>query len=220
MKTKNLMVITLAMSALLIVGIIAAIADLPSTKDAVVASRLSPEAVETNETGTLLEFISAYRDGDLVRAEFCYALPTSEDWQLANRGDDAVMLAGDKTYPLWGGNLSLPEKNTNQKGERRCSTLFFEAPADRILGKVTFRVNRLVTSLPDVYDCDLAQTEMSRSAKYDGIVIQCRLGDHTSGFDVVDKPAGMDEMEVKSMLINEVFTHSIYGPWEFETEIH
>lgn len=168
-----------------------------------------------NQEGFSLELTYANRSGDFVRAEFCYELPTNEDWQVGKFGQGVTLTAGETTYPVSHGGLSLKESPVNTQGEKRCSYVDFDVPKEQELGEVAITVDRLMTSLPEVYDCEKAQQKLENSNKGKGIVVNCRIGDHSSGFDIVNKPMDMSNEKAAELAIDEGFSSTIYGPWKF-----
>ena len=104
-------------------------------------------------------------------------------------------------------------------GLKRCSTVVFQVPSEQALGDVTIQVNRMMTSEPDVLDCDSAQSKIDQSEKFKGLVIQCIQGDHAGGFEIIHKPDNINADEANAFVNFEVFTNSIKGPWTFTTTI-
>ncbi len=172
-----------------------------------------------NQEGFSLELTYANRVGDFVRAEFCYKLPTNEDWQVGKFGRGITLTAGESIYTVSHGGLSLKESPVNTQGEKRCSYVDFDVPKEQKLGEVTITVDRLMTSLPEVYDCKKAQQKLEKSNKGKDIVVNCKIGDHSSGFDIVNKPMDMSNEKASELAIDEGFSSTIYGPWKFFIKI-
>jgi len=166
-----------------------------------------------------LELTSAYRDGETVKAEFCYLLPTSEDWQLLRPLGNVTLYARGISIAARESYLSVFERPGNTRGLKRCSTVVFQVPSKQELGEVTIQVNRMMTSEPDVLDCNTAQKKIDESEKFKGLVIQCIQGDHAGGFEVIHKPDNINTDEANAFVNFEVFTNSIKGPWSFTTTI-
>jgi hypothetical protein len=171
-----------------------------------------------NAKDVALKFVSATRDGGFITAVFCYNLPSSDDWQLAQGYKDASLTINNQVYYLYGGGLQDSENASNQSGKQRCSYLLFEVP-EEISGEATITINRLITSLSDVYDCGAAQAKLNQSNKGKGIVISCENKDHSSGFSIQAKPDSLSIDDARKIVQDDGFSSIIDGPWAFSTTI-
>lgn len=215
-KGKLLMLVMVAgvvLAALIVNG--------SASKKLVSASTLSdPSFLEPKQTvnGFSVELKSLSRKDASVRAEFCYALPTEEDWQIMGM-NNVTLSTYEETYAISRGKISVAESPVNGKGKKRCTYVFFDVPMEKELSEVTIQVHRVFTSLPEFLDCDKAQKKLSNSNKGKEIIVKCRNEDHSAGFDVEKKPFDMTLVEARKIAEEEGFSTTIYGPWTFKTFI-
>src|SRR6266545_5563318 len=206
-RRKHILIITVAFLVMVAVFLFIGF----NNNKSVFASALKFPSIGSQQehNGVSIQFTSADRSGEIVRAEFCYQLPTSEDWQLGRRPDDVTLSTDKNTYVHSGGGLSVAEFPVNEKGQTRCSYALFNVPSDQELGEVTFTVTRLVTSLPEQFDCKNAQGKLDKSEKGKGITIKCRNTENSSGFDITSKPAGLSESNAAEIAIDEGFSSTL-----------
>lgn len=170
-----------------------------------------PSITQKNLQGFPLTLRGVFREGENLRASFCYTLPTEDDWQLGHRVEDVTLFTGGVEYPQTGGGLISTDGN--QQGTRRCAYVLFPVPKWQALAEVKITVRRLVTSPKEVPDCDLAQQKLNR--KHIPITFWCSEGDHTWSFQIGTKPDNMTEQQARDLIFFEGIVDYVSGPWIF-----
>jgi hypothetical protein len=150
---------------------------------------------------------------DNFRVEFCFHLPTNDDWQLR----DATITAGERTFRAWATQITHLEEPVNAAGELRCIAVLFAKPdSEPVTGEVTVQVDRLITSWPDPPDCVKAQEKLDRANT--GIRVgDCRISSdrHGSEYDIYARPESMSDEEMYKAIADS-FSDIVDGPWIFQ----
>ncbi len=166
--------------------------------------------------GVDIELRSVQRQGEFIRADFCYRLPSSDDWELGITAEDVVLTVGGVDIPQRYAALTEGMYDGNVKGSRRCAYIVFPVPADLKENEYTITIYRFLTSTPDVPDCNKTQEKLNQAQA--GIVIQCfdEVTDSggVSGFDIIQKPDDMSDVQARK-LVNDSFSEIVQGPWIF-----
>ena len=167
-------------------------------------------------SGITIQLDAVQREGDYIRADICYQLPSEADWLPGNSAGDVVLTVGDKTIPIWGFKLIDWKTSPNGKKTHRCDYLLFPVAADQDVTQFTITIKRLVTSVPEQPDCNKAQEQLVTAKT--GLVIRCNHGENSFGYEVAQKPASMSDSQARD-LIYEAFSEIVRGPWVFATGV-
>lgn len=151
-------------------------------------------------------------DGQLT-LDICHQMPTLEDWIVGSDPDDTfVTIDGKKTSLSGFGILYYRTGYKSGENTHRCDALTFDV-ANPDPGNMTLTLNEFYTSVPEVPDCEAAQKKLDEAGA--GITFTCEAGPGYFGFDLVQKPEGMNEDDAR-MIVFDSFSSHVKGPWVFE----
>lgn len=171
-----------------------------------------PTNIAKNQQGFQIELKSLTRQEGQIRAEFCFLLPTSDDWQIGLRPNDVLMVSGDMMSASdRGGLVNLAQA----QGAERCIYRLFQAAGWESSARISIIIQKIETSALEIPDCVKAQEKLNR--KLIPIKINCWAGDHSSGYDIIEKPATMSMEKARELAYYEGLVDVIWGPWEFKT---
>ncbi|MCB9458454.1 MAG: DUF4179 domain-containing protein [Anaerolineaceae bacterium] len=151
---------------------------------------------------TLQEVLIAPSQTEIV---LCFELPDGRDWQPNTR----IMIDGREGLPSGYGLIQLPSPEMVE----RCTKISFMVAYLAEDETMTITVDRLQTSIPDVYTPELFATASERLAEQ-GIVVTFELGEHGMRYEVIESPEGLGESEV-GMAVFDALREHYAGLWEF-----
>jgi hypothetical protein len=145
--------------------------------------------------------------GSRLLADFCYTLPSEADWIIPP--DAAALTVNGETFPHDEYGLMTMG---NEENTLRCVYISFPLRTEVNLSEFSISVDRLMTDVPERPDCAKAQVKLDQAKT--GIVIECELMPHISGFSIVQRsPAMSDEEALK--IAEDAFSDILEGPWIF-----
>ena len=169
-----------------------------------------PFPLSRSVNGIEIELLGAQKAGEYFRAEVCYPLPGGADWLPGDSAEDVTLNDGKNVIPIWGFGMIDEQTSPESVRTKRCDELLFPITRDQELSHFTITIHQLVTSIPEVPDCDLAQKKLDA----EGIVIQCTHQEGFFGYEVVQKSDSLTDAQVQER-VHESFMESVDGPWIF-----
>ena len=169
-----------------------------------------PFPLSHSVNGIEIELLGVQKTGEYLRAELCYQLPSDADWLLGDSAEDVTLKDGKNVIPIWGYGMIDEQISPESVLTKRCDELLFPITRDQELSHITITIHQLVTSIPEVPDCDLAQKKLDG----EGIVIQCTHEEGFFGYEVVQKSDSLTDAQVQER-VHESFMESVDGPWIF-----
>ena len=164
--------------------------------------------------GIKIEVLAAQPEGDFYGADICFDFPNNNpEWSLG--GPDNLMLSnGVEDIGVYSIHL-MGKLKTDSQGQYvgRCDHVKFPTSSGTKLENLQIIVKRLVTNIPEAPDCSQAQARLD--AAKSGIVIRCANGDQIGGFEIVSKPATMDQKHASDLVL-DAFRDTVSGPWTFD----
>ncbi len=161
-----------------------------------------------------VELLSVQKAGEYLQANLCYQLPSEADWLLGDRAEDVILNDGKNSIPMWGYRMMDLQTSSEGIPTKRCDVINFPITEDQDLSHMTITIYRLVTSIPEVPDCSLAQKKLD----LEGIVIQCNDAEGFFGYEVIQKPESLTDIQT-SDIVHESFMEIVNGPWNFEVNL-
>ena len=166
--------------------------------------------------GIEIEVVGKQVVENFLLANICFQLPDDKDWLLGNRPEDIVLTVGDKTISHSG--WSAIDLKTDAKGVNiRCDQVKFSLSGQEDLSSFVITVNHLITSIPEIPDCDKAQAKLDK--KETGIKIKCSKTESSFSYEITKKPESLSDYEVQRS-IGIAFSETVDGPWVFTDSIN
>ena len=166
--------------------------------------------------GIGIEIVGKQVVDNSLLVDMCFQVPDEKDWLLGARPEDIVLAVGDQTIPHSG--WSVIDEKTDADGVMiRCDEVKFQLSGQEDLSKFGVTVNHLITSIPEIPDCDKAQAKLDK--KNTGIKIKCTKTESSFSYEIKQKPEKMNSYEVQQS-IDAAFRDSIDGPWVFTDSLN
>jgi hypothetical protein len=166
--------------------------------------------------GIEVEIVGKQVMDNFLLVDICFQVPDNKDWLLGARPEDIVLTVGTQTISHSG--WSVIDEKTNDDGTMvRCVQVKFQLSGQEDLSKFGITVNHLITSIPEIPDCDKAQAKLDK--KNTGIKIKCTKTESLFSYEVKQKPEKMSSYEVQQS-IDAAFRESIDGPWAFTDSLN
>lgn len=154
-----------------------------------------------------------------IQVEVCIQLPSTENWI-----SEASLIVGEQTIPAFGWGLLNPKDPATYTGRHRCYQLDFALPegGQTQAAPLRFVVERLFIPppmMPTEEQCAQAQQKLDEAGR--GIKFSCWYPDGGGGwgYDVLNKPQGMSEEQVASLIYEALREKVVEGPWEFTLSV-
>lgn len=171
----------------------------------------SEKKVEAN--GIIVRLTKAFQNGDHFQVNLCYTLPDDRDWLLVDKGNEVFLkVKGQAIHPIEEGTIAWIFTADGVKSER-CEYLLFPTVVDKGITGLGVTITQLSVSQPEVLDCPAIQKRLDDAKS--NLAIECVREEGTSGFNILKKPVGMNELDARE-LVHKVVVDARSGPWEFE----
>jgi len=181
----------------------------------VVNSDLNKTSYTTKQqvNGIEIEIVGKQVVDNLLLVNICFQLPDEKDWLLGVHPDDIVLTVGDNTisHSGWSQIDSIADVNASANGKKtRCDQVKFQLSGQEDLSDFEVTVSHLVTSIPEIPDCNNAQAKLDK--KNTGVKIKCSKTDSSFSYEVTQKPEKMNNYDLQQS-IDSAFRDFIDGPW-------
>lgn len=150
-----------------------------------------------------------------VQAEVCIQLPSTENWV-----PEASLVAGGQTIPANGWVMLNSKDPSTYTSSNRCYQLSFAIPNEvqTQAAPLQIEVERLFIpppTMPTEEQC--AQAQQKLDAASSGIKFTCNLQPDRGawGYDVQQRPQGMSDEQVASLIFGALREKVVEGPWMF-----
>lgn len=191
---------------------------LPISMSSASSSDLNKTSYVTKQqvNGIEIEIVGKQVANNFLLVDICFQLPNDNDWLLSASPEDVVLTFGNNTISHSG--WSQIDAKTNANGsEIRCDQVKFQLSGQEDLSKFVITVSHLITSIPEVPDCDKAQAKLDK--KNTGIKIKCSKTESSFSYEVEKKPGNISDYEVRQS-IESAFREIIDGPWVFTDSLN
>jgi hypothetical protein len=173
-----------------------------------------------NVKGVKVEVIGTSNEGDYFTADICYDLPGNKvDFMIGGQSPDYITLStANETIPVYEiDKIGDFYKDSNGKYAKRCDHVRFPISPDSKLDNVTLTISRIATTPSEIPDCAKGNKKLDEAKQ--GIKVECGNGsNHIGGFQVIEKPKGMDDLTAASIAA-DAFIDVVEGPWVFELNL-
>lgn len=166
--------------------------------------------------GIEIEVVGKQVVNNFLLVDICFQLPDNQDWLLGARPEDIILTVGDRAIPHAG--WSVIDEITNADGAKfLCDQVKFQLSGQEDLSNFVITVNHLITSVPEIPNCDKAQAKLDK--KNTGIKINCMKTDSLFSYEIKQKPEKMSAYDVQQF-IDTAFRETIDGPWVFTDSLN
>ena len=166
--------------------------------------------------GIEIEIVGKQVANNFLLVDICFQLPNDNDWLLSASPEDVVLTVGNNAIPHSG--WSQVDAKTNANGSKiRCDQVKFQLSGREDLSNFIITVNHLVTSIPEVPDCDKAQAKLDK--KNTGIKIKCSKTESSFSYEITQKHENMSDYAVRQS-VDSAFRETIDGPWVFTDSLN
>lgn len=166
--------------------------------------------------GIKVEVLAVQREGDFFGADICFDFPNSNpEWTLGGPGGPDNLMLSNGVEDIGVYSIHMDQLKTDNRGNYigACDHVRFPISSDTKLENLRIILRRLTTNIPDVPDCGKAQAKLDKANS--GIIVRCISGDGTGGFEIVSKPANMDQTRAYDLAL-DAFRDTVDGPWIFD----
>ncbi|MEN4011666.1 MAG: hypothetical protein ROW48_06500 [Bellilinea sp.] len=176
------------------------------------AQKQKSEAVFTAQAGDTAMQLSrvSLSDGQLT-FRLCFEVPFESDWAA----DQMVLVAGGREIRDNYAGMLIEGMAEVEGRAMQCSLNRFQLPAGVTASKMQLIVERIANSAAEQPDCAAAQEKLDAAGA--GIKFTCRHEEWSFGYDILEKPADMSELEARRV-VSDSFHEVISGPWVFDVE--
>ena len=224
----TLMMVFVLVGAVLYASTIVFASTTKKSVDSQISNIVNPVTINTNHTsssdpqktayvtkqqvnGIEIEIVGKQVANNFLLVDMCFQLPSDNDWLLSAHPEDIVLTVGNKTIAHSGWS-EVDEKTNANGGKIRCDQVKFGLSGKEDLSNFSISVNHLVTSMPEIPDCDKAQIKLDK--KNAGIKIKCSKSDSSFSYEITQKPKNTSDAETRQSVDN-AFRETVDGPWVF-----
>lgn len=222
-RTAYLSLIVLLVIALVGVGLLlsGAVFAKPNGGEAASASHFleenantqtGPAAYTAEAGGVWMQLSDLKVSSAQLSFKLCYEVPFESDWAA----DRMALIAGERELRDQYATMLLEGMTQVEGRSVQCTLNRFQLPAGISLAGARIVIERIATSAPEQPDCEAAQQKLIQS----GVPIRftCQHGEYSFGFEVLEKPAEMSDLEARAV-VSDAFQDVITGPWVFEVSM-
>jgi len=159
--------------------------------------------------GIEIEIVNKQLLDNFLLVDVCFQLPSDADWLLSTHPEDVTLTVGDTTI-LHSGWRDLDEITKSHGNKMRCDRISFQVDRQEDLSSFVVTINQLVTSVPEIPDCDKAQAKLDK--KNTGIKIKCSKTESSFSYEIAKKPGNISDSELRQS-VEDAFTDKVNGPW-------
>ena len=159
----------------------------------------------------------AWRDGKMVYADVCFAMPDTSDWTIWSTHLD---YSGQSVADFSASLLSTQSGSNGQPG-KRCDHVSFYVPPDADLTSTSLVIESIgAYPTPDEY-CSLYMPKIQQALNQRGLGIALDCKPNANGVNtmqIISKPASMSEADAEKIVYSDEF-YTIKGPWKFSVNL-
>ncbi|HUI89749.1 MAG TPA: hypothetical protein VLX61_13615 [Anaerolineales bacterium] len=159
----------------------------------------------------------AWRDGKMVYADVCFALPDESDWTIWSTHLDY----GSQSITDFSASLLSTQGAENGQPGKRCDQIGFYVPPDADLSSTSLVIESIgARPTPDEY-CSMYMPKIQQvlNQRGLGIALDCKANANgVTTMQIISKPASMSDADAQKIVFSDEF-YTVKGPWKFSVNL-
>ena len=159
----------------------------------------------------------AWRDGKMVYANVCFALPDQANWTIWSAHFD---YSGQSITDFSASLLSTQNASNGQPG-KRCDRVSFYVPPDADLSSASLVIESIGAYPTQDEYCSLYMPKIQQTLNQRGVAITLDCKANAKGamtMQIVSKPASMSQDDAEKFVYSDEF-YTVKGPWTFAVNL-
>jgi len=159
----------------------------------------------------------AWRDGKMVYANVCFALPDQANWTIWSAHFD---YSGQSVTDFSASLLSTQNASNGQPG-KRWDRVSFYVPPDADLSSASLVIESIGAYPTQDEYCSLYMPKIQQTLNQRGIAITLDCKANAKGamtMQIVSKPASMSQDDAEKFIYSDEF-YTVKGPWTFAVNL-